>query len=172
LWAAVPAAWQGSRVCLRLVSSNGRYTAQQAYRVADDWAGGVTRLRYETAYSADLQSEEFSSMAVRLTRGECGTVAAVYALTGWNTGYPAKIEKGVLLVNSFRASEVYLIDRATGKDIPCQPMGVDAQTSFDTKCPLPLEILTGAGRLELEINSVRRGTFDPVVLVSIEKTAF
>ncbi len=172
LSAIVPAAWQGRTMCVRLTSNDGRYVAEQAYEIGASWQGGLVALTYDTTYPTQLRDYSASQMAVRIALGTCAAPEGTFAVAGWDIGEAGAIEGGLLMINSFRADEVYLIDRATGRDIGCQAIGDGPRTSFDTYCPLPLDLLRGAGQLRLEVNRVRRGVFDPVALVDIEKAGF
>lgn len=169
LWAAVPASWRGKSLCLRLLSADGTYTAQQSFAVSPDWRGGVSPLGFATAFADRLEALKADEMAVRISLGDCSTGDAVYALGSWNSDRRSGPMDGVLLLNSMRASEVYLIEKGTGRELSCTVKTADASTSFDTLCPIPAPLLGGEGRLTFEVNSIRRGTFDPVTLLSIEK---
>lgn len=168
----LPAAWQGRSMCVRLTSSDGRYVAEQGYDIGAGWAGGLAALPYGTAYLAQLQHYSASDMAVRITLGNCSSPEATFAVAGWDIGEAGGVEGAMLMVNSFRADEVYLIDRASGLDLPCHAVAGGPRTSFDTYCPLPLHLLRGSGQLRIEVNRIRRGVFDPVALVDIEKAPF
>ena len=169
LWASVPAAWRGRSLCLRLLSADGTYTAQQSFAVPQDWRGGASALDFTSAFTERLQGLAADEMAVRISLGDCSATDSVYALGSWNTDGAAASPDGVLLLNSMRATEVYLIEKDAGREIPCAVKTSDASTSFDTRCVIPADVLKGEGRVTFEINSIRRGTYDPVTLLSIEK---
>lgn len=169
LWASVPATWRGQSLCLRLLSADGTYSAQQTFAVPPDWGGGVSSLDFATAFADRLEALKADEMAVRISLGDCSAGDTVYALGSWNSDRRSGPADGVLLLNSMRASEVYLIEKGSGRELSCTVKTAGASTSFDTLCPIPAPLLSGEGRLTFEVNSIRRGTFDPVTLLSIEK---
>lgn len=166
LFARVPAAWRGADMCVRVVSSDGRYEAVQAYAIGAAWRGGVARLPFKSDRHEELLKElESADIAVAVRRGACGEDSAEYAPAGWNEDIPADTDGARLLVNSARADEVYLV--VGDADISCVPSQSSNRTAFDFICDLPGAILFGGEALSVEVNRVRRGSFDAAVAVVI-----
>jgi hypothetical protein len=168
----IPADWEGHVMCVRLASADGRYVALRSYAITESWRGGLVPVPYETAYISQLQAYEPTDMAVRVVRGSCEAPERLLAIAGWNIEHRTEPDGAFLLINSFRADETYLIDRASGEDFDCVPLQGEARTSFDTICPLPLAVLAGEGASSFEINRIRRGGFDPAELITIQKAPY
>lgn len=172
LAALVPAEWAGRVMCARVNSEDGLYSAQQEYHVDPAWAGGLSQLTFDSEYTTRLNAYEIADMAARVNLGTCADPEKELGVAAWNLSQSEPTKGAVLLVNSFRAEEVYLIDIATGKDYDCHAVTEGQRTSFDTRCPLPLRVLKKKGELRLEVNRLRRGQPDPAEIITIVREIF
>ena len=113
LSAFVPSGWD--RLCVRLLSNDGRYVAHVEYRSDGDWQGeGAAPLGFATRYPEVLKAATAKRMAVLVLGGACDAVDPPVAIGGWNIDPLAKPAEIVLLVNSFRADETYVFVPDTG----------------------------------------------------------
>lgn len=165
LLAQIPAAWGGDDVCARLVTSDGLYEARGQYSVPADWIGGVAEFDFPTEFSARVLTIAPESMAVLVSRGECSADVSPLALASWRSQPGGEV---VLMVNSYRADETYLIFPATGGDTDCIPNPDPQRTAFDMICTVPDELVAAGGTIAIEVNRVRGGGIAPPDAVSLE----
>lgn len=163
LQAAIPKDWQGE-VCARLVSSDGRYEARGQYTLPSDWSGGATTLSYPTGYDKQLAALAPQSMAVLVSLGACEGQITDVAIAGWKSATEGS--GALLMVNSFRADETYII-LPSGADIGCMPVETVQRTAFDVTCAIPAEALVAGEPVEIELNRVRRGAIQPTEIIRI-----
>jgi hypothetical protein len=166
--ARVPSSWAGQTICAQMVSSDGRYDAQRSFAVPADWESGPAKLPFPTRYEAELGGRAVTELGVVVSLGDCSSEPAVDEIVpaAWRSeGLGGSV---LLLVNSFRADETYIIVGALGLDIGCVPLDSEQRTAFDTMCPLPATLLEEHDRLEVELNRIRRGTLMGADLFAID----
>lgn len=154
----VPAPWAGTTLCARMVSSDGRYEATRSFSVPEGWQGGIATMDFPTRFGTEISALTEMELGVSVTAGSCDEPAdeAVMVPAAWNS---AGLGTGaVLLVNSFRADETYILVNALGLDITCEPLSSEKRTAFDAMCPLPASLFESGERVELELNRIRRGS--------------
>ncbi|MCB1389207.1 MAG: hypothetical protein KDK12_08750 [Rhodobacteraceae bacterium] len=135
---AAPADWAGERICLRLISSNGRYEARARYDVPADHAGGVLGLQFPTTHARFLAELSGDGLAVLATRNGCDAPDPEFAIAVWNRGVgPVR-----LLLNSFRADEVFVLIDGGGQ-ASCAPLTIETRSAYDTGCDLDLQAVHG-----------------------------
>lgn len=156
--ARVPTPWAGTTLCARMVSSDGRYEAERSYSVPAGWQGGLATMDFPTRFGAEIAALAEAELGVRVTAGSCEgpeveavIIPAAWSSTGLGSG-------AVLLVNSFRADETYILAGQLGLDITCEPLSSERRTAFDVMCPLPASLFESGVRVELELNRIRRGS--------------
>jgi hypothetical protein len=136
LGAYVPVDWAGSNTCMQIVSSDGRYEAHGPYAIPIDWPGGYTSLDFPTEYLSELSLLKKDELGALLSKGTCSDRKnRGISVVIWNT-MPA--QKYTLLVNSFRADQVFLYKEGQSAPILCDRVDVASPISFDTKCEIAL----------------------------------
>ena len=156
--ARIPGAWAGETLCVRLVSSDGRYSAFRPFDVPADWQTELAQLAIPTQFESQLNQLQPEELGILVSLDDCSGGAAGERIVPATWSGDGLAPGAVLLVNSFRADEAYLFDAASGSDVSCAPLAVATRTAFDTACPLPEAWTGGSGVLELELNRVRRGS--------------
>jgi hypothetical protein len=148
LRAYVPERWKETgQLCAQVVSIDGRYEAVNTYDLPAGWPGGVEQLPFPTKHADLLGSQPEDGLAVLVSGRDCGTPSnGEYSVALWNAQMPEQIE---LLINAFRAEQVFLY--VEGRDLPirCEPIKRPMRTAFDTTCSLLVENLSGEVDLEL-----------------------
>lgn len=162
--AAIPRAWAGSVVCLRVTSVDSLYESRNAYTVNADWSGGRAELDYPTEMVTLLRSLLPQGITALLTKGECsgteltvsGDGQAGFEATEVTIGGPSE-QPPALYLNTFRADETFMWFEGTGlDDVTCEPVAAAVRTAYDTVCPLPRE-LVGAGAVSASVMSFDDG---------------
>lgn len=164
LTAAIPAGWRGGEVCARVVSSDGLYEARGQYLVPEDWSGGIAEFDFPTGYGGKVLDIPSASMAVLVSRGDCDADTPPLAIAGWRTEPDGAV---VVLVNSYRSDETYLLFPESGSDADCEPNPDPQRTAFDMICVIPPALVAAGGEIAIEVNRVRRGGMAPPDIVSL-----
>lgn len=133
----LPAGWAGGTICTRVRTGDGLYEASNEYDLPGDWAGGNAVLPFPSAYQDLLATLEPNDLAVSISNGECASSPDEAAVAIWNEA-TATTELS-LLINSFRADEVFIYLGDDTNAIRCEAMNDRAMSSFDSVCALPLE---------------------------------
>lgn len=167
LFARVPLDWAGTRLCVRVVTLDGLYEAERGYTVPPDWPGGRAQFLYPTDYR-DRLAGSYLETGVTITRAACDEESPVHLVAYWNDAGTATAEEILLLVNSFRADEVYLFvgDDPAAPAIDCAVVEAEQRTSFDFRCSIPLDQARG-GEFTVELNRLRSGQPDPPRLYTL-----
>lgn len=139
----LPGDWAGNMACLRVISSDGLYEAQNSYAIAADWLGGLVELPYPSRATKALQERRQVDIALAVTKGGCDGAGDEASLALW-ADEPATVL--TLYVNSFRADEVlvYHEDQPELAPVNCDRAGAENRTAFDMVCALPAEWFAGA----------------------------
>ena len=136
LGAYVPVDWAGSNTCIQIVSSDGRYEAYGPYVIPTDWPGGYTSLDFPTEYLSELSLLKKDELGALLSEGTCSDRKnREISVAIWNA---TPTQKYTLLVNSFRADQVFLYRAGQPTPILCERVDVASPISFDTKCEITL----------------------------------
>lgn len=154
----LPEQWAGTTLCARMVSSDGRYEAARPYGVPSGWQGGVATMDFPTRFGTEIAALTTLELGVSVTAGACDEPAgeAVMVPAAWSS--VGLGSDAVLLVNSFRADEIYVLASEMGLDITCEPLSSEKRTAFDAMCPLPARLFESGERVRLELNRIRRGS--------------
>ncbi|WP_181701602.1 hypothetical protein [Chthonobacter albigriseus] len=175
--AVIPAAWKGSWLCVALVSADGRYERSQSLRVRDDWSGGSETVPMSSDFMEFLKASsplpqaggstkvDGNTLSVLIHKGRCEAKAGEVAPVTWNQSMPYSPQTYVLRLNSFSASEVYLIVGRNKMRIECFKLDASDEMAFDYDCRIPGDMLGTEPFVKIEINRLRNGQIDrPVVL--------
>lgn len=160
----IPEDWKGQPVCAQVRSIDGLYEAIGQYTVPAGWTGGIAPLDFPTKNAALLESAAEDALAVRVTQGHCGEAEnARTSVALWNASGMSRAD---LLLNSFRADNVFVYVGARETPVRCLPIEHPGRTAFDSKCPLDLAGLSGA--VELEIYRIVEGKPAPPDTLTVQ----
>jgi hypothetical protein len=163
----VPKDWGGGSVCVSVISSDGLYNARNAYQIGKEWAGKNAEIEHDTDYTEELRTMSSDKVAVRVWSGDCENEKTEYTPALWNTLPSAKIAELKLLINSFRADEVYLYPSPDAiEPISCSRIEDDGHTAFDARCTVSSEYL-GDGVLDMEVVNIRNRELDPPLSIRV-----
>lgn len=173
LLAIVPEAWGGHEMCARLSSSDGRYEAQIDYLIPAHWKTVVADLEFApyTRYPGETSLIEPMEVAAVVSRGRCRTEPTLYAPAFWNAAPRDPGEGLSLLLNSYRASEVYLSvgEGAKAQLIEsCEAVTDAPRTTFDFRCELEPEVVRVGEVTRVEVNRIRRRHADPPLVFYVD----
>lgn len=135
LAADLPSDWAGSPICARVLSSDGLYEASSRYELDDAWEGGVATLSFPTVHGEFLTELVPGSVAVRITQGDCKAPGGRSTVALWNASPSAG--PVFLMVNAFRADEVFAYVGDAAAPVRCEPLSLTGLTAFDHGCELP-----------------------------------
>lgn len=157
--ALVPRSWEGSSVCLTLVSQDGRYEAFAEYSVPSSWTGGQIQVPLQSSHNEYLSETNRAHFAGLLSKGSCDGGGESIAPLGWNERLrPNDVPSDVqLLVNSRAADEVYLIF-GDSDDVDCEKSDTAIHLAFDFVCDISGEVIASGD--VIEVNRVRNGRKD------------
>lgn len=165
--ADIPVDWAPGPVCLALLTQDGLYEYRSTYAPPPGWDGEQpVMLPFEptTDVLARYPREEVALLA---HRGACDVPEAPIAPASW----PAAADDGgtivELLINSFRADEVFLVV-GTPPDVAlaeCAAVETGARVAFDFRCPLRIDSFHGP--TPVQVMRLRNQTRDPRVEVDI-----
>jgi hypothetical protein len=152
LTANLPPAWSGSRICARVLSADGRYEATNEYDLSPDWAGGVTGLPFPTRHGEALADLPSQGLAIQIAAGDCGSPLYDTTVALWNPD--GDIGEAQVLINSFRADEVFMYIDTYPNAIRCDALKAGGMTAFDHACILPDDV---TGSVEVTLYRVSGG---------------
>ena len=162
LAADFPAAWADATACVRVLTGDGLYEAANAYLLPADWAGGVAVLPFPTTYGDLLASAAPGTLAIRAGLGDCDGPPGASALAYWNaapgSGPPT------LLVNAFRADEVFAYAGDAPEATRCTPLTIGGLSAFDHACALPADL---RGRVEVTLYRIVNGKPAPPAVTDV-----
>lgn len=163
LSAWIPVDWAGTEICARVRTIDGLYEADLEVDVGADWAGGILPLPFPTDETERLRDMMPGSVAVYVRHQGCRANEGPGSVAYWNVGADEG-EPLLLLVNAFRADEVYVY--AAGQEaqppLSCTKAEGEALSAFDTICTIPRDRLE-SGTTELQVYRLRDAAFDPPV---------
>lgn len=152
LMADLPAGWAGGSVCVHVLSSDGLYEAESSYMLAEGWEGGQAQLGFPTTYTTMLETKTPGELAVRVSSGDCATPDQMMTIANWNDAQ-GRSPLSVLL-NSFRADEVFAYLNDSAEAITCTRIESAGLTAFDQICELPAEL---RGPVTLMLYRIKNG---------------
>jgi len=160
-WSATPdisvqskAAAAEERVCLTIVSRDGRYYARNEYNLPSRSSAEPVQLPVETRHPEIFAKAPDDGIAILVENGACDVRQPVYRIARIA---PGRISRTVTaLVNTGRAEATLIVgDPGAETRHACSPISEGKRTTFDTTCALtlPPEILGKALPLQLELCS-------------------
>ena len=152
LAADLPPDWAGSPICARVLSSDGLYEATSRYELDRTWNGGVATLSFPTIHGAFLTGLEPGAVAVQITQGDCQSPMDRSTVALWNAAPAAGT--AVLLVNAFRADEVFAYVGDAPAPVRCEPLPLKGLTAYDHGCTLPEGL---SGQVEVSLYRIVNG---------------
>lgn len=165
--ARVPSDWDGGDVCVAVISADGLYNARNAYQIGKEWAGKNAEIEHDTAYKTELRDLPPEKVAVRVWSGGCTNEQIEYTPAFWNALPSSQITKLTLLVNSFRADEVFLYPSPdTADPIVCDRIDDAGHTAFDARCVIPSEHLS-VSVMDIELLNIRNREMDPPLRIKV-----
>lgn len=133
------------RVCLTVVTQNGRYVAVNEFSLI---GGDSGELPYPSAYQSRFDEFESSISALaRLSSCDDAANAAVMPIALDEGGAQDVV---YLVVNGGRDSVI------VSETIPCQSFGQDGRYAFDTVCAVPVSFIE-AQEGQIEVAKIRFG---------------
>lgn len=181
----IPRKWRDSVVCGRITSNDGHYEAENAWVIPADWPGHHANFAFPTDYVDQTKSIGPADMGVSVSHGACTTEPKQYTHAFWNSDTGQSTGALTLLLNSYRASEVYLLvgDGADATVVECEKIQTtDDRTqshshadenaspvrrvAFDYQCLLGANLLSPPNTA-IEINRIRRRQADKPITITI-----
>lgn len=150
LSAAIDPTWESEFICVRVLSGDGFYEAENTYVLPTQWDGGVAELDFPTRHGDLLSGLPEGAVAVRVTEGDCTQRQPSAALANWRG---AEGGAAALLVNAFAADEVFMY--VGTQAVPCDRIAISGLAAFDTSCALPDGL---SGHVELTIYRLQGGS--------------
>ncbi|QUJ76966.1 hypothetical protein KDD17_02635 [Sulfitobacter albidus] len=152
LTANLPPEWSGSRICARVLSADGRYEATNEYDLSQEWSGGVTGLPFPTRHGAALADLPPQGLAIQISAGDCMSQLSDTTVALWNPD--GEIGEAQILINSFRADEVFMYLDTYPDAIRCNALEAGGMAAFDHACILPDDV---SGSVEVTLYRVSGG---------------
>lgn len=166
----VPADLDERGLCVRVVTADGRYSAEERIPSAGIGGDAMIQGRYMPAYDTifDYEEPEIAILAWACSAEPATDVTPLTMTFGtWQGPFDGDVDTDAasyLLVNSFRASSAFVVvDGIT--QISCQPVPEGARAAFDFRCPLQWETVRNGA--EITLFRVRGGAMDPPVTARI-----
>jgi len=174
--AFIPRQWvaEGNGIiCARVNSNDGYYEAENAYMIEAGWTTGVATLEFKTEYPIETGELGAENVAVSVSLGKCATEPQSYAPAFWNAalGAPGGGDNGLILIlNSYRASEVYLLvyNKEFTTVVDCIAIEGQPRVAFDYVCPLWPELIPPGSKTRIEVNRIRRRQADAPLTLFID----
>ncbi|RLA44225.1 MAG: hypothetical protein DRR04_10640 [Gammaproteobacteria bacterium] len=147
----------GDKVCVQIMSRDGRYWAENNFLLPDGALDGPIQLRYDSHYADELQAFESNDLAILSRLGACDDPANdKYVLS--SRGKLADRGRALLVfVNSARADTYAGVMNRPDREKPrkCRRIVEGRRTGYDTICEIALRE-DDAGLENLEIKVYRR----------------
>jgi hypothetical protein len=166
--ADIPAEWRRDPVCLALVTQDGLYEYRSTLQAPADWDGATpVALEFEPSIAL-LERYAAGEVALLTGRGDCDAEPAALAPASLGLAAAGRAETVELLINSFRADEVYLIvghapDFAVQE---CRPLAQGSRVAFDHRCPIPVGSFDGP--TPVQIMRLRNQSPDPRIEILLD----
>ena len=141
--------WTEKNICVRVLSSDGFYEAENIYPLPDDWSGGRAELAFPTLHGDILSALPKDGVAVRIEPGDCSMPTTKSALALWNGDNKMQ---STILINAFAADEVFVYAGETA--IRCEALLMSGLSAYGHACQLPNDL---HGAIELTVYRVKNG---------------
>lgn len=126
------------RLCLNLVTRDGRYQAQMEFDVPES-AENFVELAYPTRFQTQLLQADQPYLAVLASlRKDCSGADALFVPVAWHL--PDGLQRLQILVNAGHNDAQIIIPTRDGtrKTFPCERIDADARIAFDRLCTIEL----------------------------------
>jgi hypothetical protein len=137
---ALPVSAAGSSICVKVMSRDGRYWAENTFALPNDFGTAPVPLEYPTVYETYLKNLHFGELAILGSPGTCGeTENDELYLSAVHASGNAK-QKVIVLINSGR-SDTYIAVKnipAFKRPARCKMIEEGRRTGFDTECQIDL----------------------------------
>lgn len=146
----------GSRVCVQIMSRDGRYWAENEFLIPEAEIDGPVKLYYNSRYNV-LERSARDDLAMLSFTGNCDSnTAPEYFLTS-RSGFIDQEKVLLMFVNSGRADTYASIQNSSKRSRPekCRHITEGRRTGYDTICELKLDGLEQSLSL-LQIKIYRR----------------
>lgn len=150
LSAAIDPTWESEFICVRVLSGDGFYEAENTYVLPAQWDGGLAQFDFPTRHAELLSGLPEGAVAVRVTEGDCSQRQPSAALANWRG---AEGGAAALLINAFAADEVFMY--VGTQAVACERIAISGLAAFDTSCALPDGL---SGRVEITIYRLQGGS--------------
>ncbi|MDJ1007373.1 MAG: hypothetical protein QNJ13_06055 [Paracoccaceae bacterium] len=132
-------------VCIRVVTANGLYDAENpyTYNPGDGGTGAgdpMSEVVYPTEHDAFLAELSGYEITASIARGDCDTRSDTLMVANWAEERASNV---TLLINSFRADAVFVQLLDSGGSVRCEPVEIEVRSAYDTICDLPVGGETG-----------------------------
>ena len=147
----------GSKVCVQVMSRDGRYWAQNNFLIPAASVDGPVRLQYDSRYSEQLNQAAAFDLAILSYLGPCVTAGTPEYVLSSRAKLSDQANALVIYVNSARADTyASVVNRSKrGKPTKCRRFTEGRRTGYDTICEIALQ--DGDAALEqLQVKVFRR----------------
>jgi hypothetical protein len=154
----------GSRVCVQVMSRDGRYWAENNFRLpAENTTGPLSSinepvsLQYDSRYDSELRLFEADDLAVLSSPRECGAKGSDSYFPATHTRVTGANKALLVYINSGRADSFVRVTNRTSVDKPhkCRRFTEGRRTGYDTLCEVAL-LPSDAALEALDISIYRR----------------
>ncbi|RLA55975.1 MAG: hypothetical protein DRQ98_03640 [Gammaproteobacteria bacterium] len=151
------AASAGDKVCVQIMSRDGRYWAENNFLLPDGALDGPIQLRYDSRYADELQAFESSDLAILSHLGACDDPANDKYVLNSRSKLADEARALFVFVNSARADTYAGVMNRPDREKPqkCRRIVEGRRTGYDTICKIALRE-DDAGLKNLEIKVYRR----------------
>lgn len=166
--AQMPPEHRADGICVRVTTADGLYSGQGRYADPGGGAEAAALMVYrpEKKQLANYGDADIAVLTFPCDQsGGLGRIAvATWRADGGAATEAAPDERADLLVNSFRADEVF-VTLDDGNTVACSPQPDGTRAAFDFRCALPVAALQSGPRLSL--HRVRGASMDAEVTVRV-----
>jgi len=164
-----PQEWSGSTVCARFLSSDSLYEADSEHVVPQITEPLLAALEFRTQKTRKLSQLGRNDLAVTISRGGCENEVREFVPAIWRAEAPKLADPVLIYVGAQGATDVYanINSGSIESEVQCEVLSNDETVGFDHVCKIPTEQFPQGGRIDIELNRVNAGAFDPPELFTL-----
>lgn len=149
-----PASGDGRHACVRIVSKDGRYEAENTYEIGAGHAGAGGEFSYDGVYA-----EKISDLAnvVLVTSGRCGNRTRLAAPASW-ADVDAEASELKVYINAAGNPTSVALGRGDTFFEPCENVTEVSGLKYTTICTIPMSLLPKADTAKLSFFITRSFT--------------